>query len=85
MNKKEAKYIPTKAMLNVRILAGVYLLFLVYQMYQGLDTTVGSEKTFMIAAVVVFLAAGILLIVFSARALKIGRYIGGAMFPESKD
>lgn len=82
MDHKEAKYIPTRGMLNVRILAGVYLLYLVYRMYQGLASSAGTERLFMIAAVIVFLVIGALLIVFSALSLKKGRYAGGAMFPD---
>lgn len=81
-DKKEIKYVPTKGMLNVRILAGVYLLYLVYQMYQGLAGAAETEKIFMIAATAAFLIVGILLIGFSVRSLKNGRYVGGSMFPE---
>lgn len=82
MDHNEVKYIPTRGMLNVRILAGVYLLYLVWRMYQGLAAAAGAERLFMIAATIAFLVIGALLIVFSALSLKKGRYAGGSMFPD---
>lgn len=85
MAKEDIKYIPTRSMLNIRILAGIYLIYLVVQLYKGMRDAAGPHSIWMIAAMAAFTVVGAALLFFSIRSLIIGRFAGGAMFPEEAD
>jgi len=71
--------LPTKFMLFVRIAAGAYVAYAGFSAKAGLATMAGAEKAFLTAAVVAFPIIGLFLIIQSVRALKMGKYVDGAM------
>ena len=60
---------PNKAVLTIRAIVGAYLLYLDYQMFEGMMEKQGMEKIAMIAVMAVFAIAAVVLIVLSARGL----------------
>jgi len=81
--KRNPDRLPTKFQIVCRIVVGGYLLYLVYKLYKdgALVNTAGGEKILMIAAMVVFTAAGIYSIVKGFLAYKKGKFFD----PKSDD
>lgn len=77
--KIASKYLPTKAMLIVRILVGGYLFYTAYSLIEGVKSVRGGELVFLCAAMAAFVAFGIGFILFSVKSLKAGKYKGGSM------
>ncbi|MBQ9989356.1 MAG: hypothetical protein IJP31_00190 [Lachnospiraceae bacterium] len=68
----------TQASLTMRILAGGWLLYLVYQMISGLDTATGNTKIISIICIVLFLVAGLTILGHSIYLWKIKAYDDGS-------
>lgn len=66
---KNKKYRDTKVGLSLRMLAAAYILYLAYGLIQGFGENVGNDRIFMAIAIVVFLAAGGGILVWSAKKL----------------
>lgn len=81
MNDKNKKkvYVVTQSSLILRIFAGVYLLYLVYQMVNGWQQNSETMAMISIVASVIFAVVGMILIVQGVYFLITGRYAGGAM------
>ena len=77
--KKQPAFLPRKGSLNLRLIGGGYLLYLCYQLGKGLSETKQNQKLIMMAAIVVFAVVGVIIFVTSLKALKEGRFVGGAM------
>ncbi len=73
-NKDNSKKKITQASLTMRILAGCYLLYLVYQLVRGLPDSVGSSRIVTIAGIAVFLLLSIILLGHSVYLLKTEGY-----------
>ena len=70
--KKSGKY-PTQAVLTIRTIVGVYVLYLAYQVI-----TSGNKLSIpMWAAVILFIVAGSVLVVMSIKHFICGEYEGG--------
>lgn len=72
----------TQASLTMRILAGGYLLYLVYQLVRGLPESVGNSRMASLAGIAVFLLLGIFLLGHSLYLLKTKRYDQGGEHKE---
>lgn len=59
----------SKAVYAVRILIGAYLLYIDYQIFNDVMAREGISRIVMLAIMALFLIAGIILIVFSLKAL----------------
>ena len=80
-NKKEKKRrsgLPTQMGLIFRIVAGGYLIYLAYSIYTGSGSIEGGEKIAFIAAIVIFVIVGAVIVLQSLRAMQRGEYVGGA-------
>ena len=64
----------TQASLTMRILAGVYLLYLTWQMAQGLNTAAGKTKIVSMVCLVLFFVLGVLVLGHSIYILKTRKY-----------
>lgn len=77
-NKKRKRGLPTQMNLVIRIVAGVYLLYLAYSIYGSLQEIQGMEKFIFLTAIVLFGAIGAAVVFFSLRSMTKGEYAGGA-------
>lgn len=77
-NKKRKRGLPTQMNLLVRIVAGVYLLYLAYSIYGSLQEIQGMEKFIFLMAIVLFGSIGAAVVFFSLRSMTKGEYAGGA-------
>lgn len=68
----------TQGSLTMRILAGAYLLYLVYQMVAGLDAASGNTKIISLVCIVLFLVLGLLILGHSIYLVKIKAYDDGS-------
>ena len=59
----------SKSVLTVRLLVGAYLLYLVYQMYDGMMAREGTGRIVLLAFMALFSIAGITLIILSLKGL----------------
>lgn len=73
--EKNKKYGDTKVGLTLRILVSVYVLYLAYGLIQGFGETVGNDRIFIAAAIVVFVAAGGAILILSAKKLIRKEYV----------
>ncbi|WMC94262.1 hypothetical protein [Kineothrix sp. MB12-C1] len=78
-------YLPTKLSLTIRLMVAAYLLYIVYSLRDVTQKYSGSELVFFLVAIAAFVVIGVLLIIHSARALAMGKYVGGAMDREDND
>lgn len=67
--KKNNNYRDTKIGLTLRILVSVYVLYLAYGLIQGFGEAAGSDRIFIAAAIVIFIAAGGAILIVSAKKL----------------
>ncbi|MGN0306895.1 MAG: hypothetical protein ACI4DN_01635 [Lachnospiraceae bacterium] len=64
----------TQGSLMMRILAGAYLLYLVYQLVRGYPLTTGNSRIVSLVGIVLFSITGILILGHSLYLIKTGRY-----------
>ena len=76
--RKKRGALPTQMGLMLRTVAGLYLLYLAYSIYNGAGNVEGAEQIAFIAAIGIFVIAGAVVVVASLRALQRGEYEGGA-------
>ena len=79
--KKRRSGRPTHMGLIFRIVAGAYLIYLAYSIYTGSGNVEGGERIAFIAAIVIFVIVGAVIVLQSLRALQRGEYEGGAADP----
>ena len=72
----------SKSVLTVRLLVGGYLLYLVYQMYDGMMAREGTGRIVLLAFMALFSVAGITLIIISLKGLLGG---GGSDRKDGQD
>lgn len=80
-NKKGRRGLPTQMNLVIRIVAGVYLLYLAYSIYNSQSEVQGAEKFVFLAAMILFVVVGAVIAGTSLRAMQRGEYAGGAGDP----
>lgn len=78
-------YLPTKISLTIRLMVAVYLFYIVYSLRDVTQKYSGGELAFFFVAIAAFVVIGLILIIHSARALAMGKYVGGAMDHEDSD
>lgn len=77
-NDKKKSLIP-KSSLIIRLIAGMYLIYLAYELLMGLNAVDGAPKEVVIAAAVVFVICGLILTIVSGKAFLKGEFQGGIM------
>lgn len=77
-NKKGRRSLPTRMSLVIRIVAGVYLLYLAYSIYNNQSEVQGAERFVFGAAMILFVVFGAVIAGTSLRAMQKGEYAGGA-------
>ncbi len=78
-NKKKNKYLVTKTVLMLRAVVGAYLLYTAYSLIGAVKASTGKTLLFFVAAIVAFTVIGGLFVIFSIKAIKEGRFVGGAL------
>lgn len=79
MKEKKERSLPTKLSWYLRMLVGAYLVFIDYQIVQSSKNTGDPLTVPVILAMVLFAAAGSLIVLWGIRGLVRGQYVGGAM------
>ena len=77
-NKKRERGLPTQMNLVIRIVAGVYLVYLACNIYSSLQEIQGMEKFIFLTAIVLFGAIGAAVVFFSLRSKTKEENEGGA-------
>jgi hypothetical protein len=77
--EQKKKITATKHVLIVRILAGAYLLYMVYELIRNWQDCEGMTLILSIVGAIAFVIVGVGFIVSSVYALQTGRYAGGAL------
>lgn len=65
----------TKIGLTLRVLVALYVLYLAYGLIQGFGETSGNDRIFIAIAIIVFIAAGGVILFFSVKKLIRKEYI----------
>lgn len=81
-NKKRRRGLPTQMNLIVHILAGAYLLYLAYSIFNSSGEMNGVVN---IIFSLIFCVVGAVLIISAARSLQRGEYVGGAADTEKEN
>jgi len=69
----------TKASLIIRLIAGMYLVYLAYELFMGMNESQGAPVAVSIGAAVIFLICGIFLVIVNGRDFLKGNFQGGVM------
>lgn len=77
-NDKKKPLLP-KSTLIIRLVAGMYLIYLAYELFMGLNATDGAPAGVSVAAAVVFVVCGLILVIFSGKDFLKGNFQGGIM------
>lgn len=77
-NEKKKPLLP-KSSLIIRLVAGMYLIYLAYELFMGLGAAEGAPVEVSAVMAAVFLIIGLVLVIFSGKDFLKGNYEGGAM------
>ena len=69
----------TKASLIIRLIAGMYLVYLAYELFMGLNASEGAPTILVIGAAAIFTIFGVILVIVSGKAFLKGEFQGGIM------
>ena len=85
-NDKKKNLVP-KSSLVIRVVAGMYLIYLAYELFMGLNANVegSAPPVVSIGAAVVFGICGLIMVIFSGRDFLKGNYQGGIMDDSAKN
>ncbi len=84
-NDKKKPLVP-KSSLIIRLIAGMYLIYLAYELFMGLNAGEGAPVGVSIGAGVVFVVCGLILVIVSGKDFLKGNFQGGIMdVSEEKD
>ena len=79
MANDKKRPLTSKSSLIIRLIAGMYLIYLAYELLMGLNAAEGAPVAVAIGAAVIFAAFGIVLVVINGRAFLKGDFQGGIM------
>lgn len=77
-NDKKKPLVPRSSLI-IRLVAGIYLIYLAYELFMGLNAAEGAPVAVAIGAAVIFAFCGIVLVVVSGNAFLKGNFQGGIM------
>jgi len=75
----------TKTSLIIRLVAGMYLVYLAYELFMGMNEAQGAPVAVSIGAAAVFLIFGIFLVIVNGRDFLKGNFQGGIMDVSEED
>ena len=79
MEKNKKKTLLPKSSLIIRLIAGMYLIYLAYELFMGLNAADGAPTIVSVGAAVLFLICGLILVFFSGKDFLKGNFQGGVM------
>lgn len=79
MANDKKKPMNTKTSLIIRLVAGMYLVYLAYELFMGMGEAEGAPVAVSIGAAVIFLICGIFLVILNGRDFLKGNFQGGIM------
>ena len=79
MEKNKKKTLLPKSSLIIRLIAGMYLIYLAYELFMGLNAADGVPVMVSVGAAVLFLICGLILVFFSGKDFLKGNFQGGIM------
>ena len=81
MGKDKKKKLLPKSSLVIRFIAGMYLVYLAYELFMGLSANIegGAPQAVSIGSAVVFGVCGLILVIFSGKDFIKGNFQGGIM------
>lgn len=79
MTRESKKPLVSKSTLIIRLIAGMYLLYLAYELFMGLNATDGAPVMVSLAAAIGFAIIGLILVFFSGKDFIKGNFEGGIM------
>ena len=79
MEKNKKKPLLPKSSLIIRLVIGMYLIYLAYELFMGLNAADGAPTMVSVGAAVLFLICGFILVFFSGKDFLKGNYQGGIM------
>lgn len=79
MAKDNKRPLTSKSSLIIRLIAGMYLIYLAYELFMGLSETGGAPKALVIGAAAIFTIFGVTLAIVSGKAFLKGEFQGGVM------
>ena len=77
MTNNKKKSMNTKTSLIIRLVAGMYLVYLAYELFMGMNEAQGAPVAVSIGAAVIFLIFGIFLVISNGRDFLKGNFQGG--------
>ena len=77
MEKDNKRPVNTKPSLILRLIAGMYLVYLAYELIMGLNAEEGAPTALVIVAAIIFAVLGGILAIVSAKAFLKGDFQGG--------
>ena len=79
MTNKNKKNLLPKSSLVIRFIAGMYLLYLAYGLFTGLDAPDGAPMGVSLGVGALFVVCGLVLVILNGRDFIKGNFEGGAM------
>lgn len=79
MARDNKRPLTTKSSLIIRLIAGMYLIYLAYELFMGLNASEGAPKALVIGAAAIFTIFGVILVIVSGKAFLKGEFQGGIM------
>ena len=79
MAKEKKKPPVLKSTLIIRLVAGMYLLYLSYELYTGMEAEGGAPAAVSIGCMILFVLCGLTMVIFSGRDFLKGNYEGAAV------
>ena len=85
MAKDNKRPMTTKSSLIIRLIAGMYLIYLAYELFMGLNASEGAPTALVIGAAAIFTIFGVMLVIISGKAFLKGEFQGGIMDTSVKE
>ena len=85
MSNDNKKPMNTKSRLIIQLVAGMYLIYLAYELFMGMRDAQGAPMAVSVGAGVLFLICGIFLVIVRGRDFLKGNFQGGIMDTEEEE
>ena len=79
MSNNSKRPLSSKSALIVRLIAGMYLIYLAYELLMGMNEAQGAPVAVSIGAAVIFLVCGVFFVIMNGRDFLKGNFKGGIM------
>ena len=85
MTNNNKRPLTTKSSLIIRLIAGMYLVYLAYELFMGLNEAEGAPIAVAVGAAIIFVICGVVLVFVSGRDFLKGNFQGGIMDMSEED